>query len=235
MQDAAFATLFPATVVALAQLLRSSAARVDQATIIATDAAAERARLDAVERERSRIDALVHDSVLTTLIVAANAQNEEQQRAAKSSAELALQRLASAGADVSSTQTISVLSFFQALGESILRIDPHCDVSASGATVHPLSPEVVAALTDATAQALSNSLAHAGRRATRKVRLKANEREIKIVVTDDGVGFRPSRVPKNRLGLRISIIDRVEAIGGRVFIDTRIGHGTSIILEWDVR
>jgi signal transduction histidine kinase len=54
-------------------------------------------------------------------------------------------------------------------------------------------------------------------------------------VTDDGVGFRPSRVPKNRLGLRISIIDRVEAIGGRVFIDTRIGQGTSIIMEWDVR
>ena len=78
-------------------------------------------------------------------------------------------------------------------------------------------------------------LAHAGRKATRKVRLKANDREIKIVVTDDGVGFRPSRVPKNRLGLRISIIDRVEAIGGRVFIDTRIGQGTSIILEWDVR
>ena len=235
VQETAFAALFPATVVALAQLLRSSAARVDQATIIATDAAAERARLDAVERERSRIDALVHDSVLTTLIVAANAQNEEQQKAAKLSAELALNRLATAGADVSSNQTISVLSFFQALGESILRIDPRCDVSASGATAHPLSPEVVAALTDATAQALSDSLTHAGRKATRKVRLKANEREIKIVVTDDGVGFRPSRVPKNRLGLRISIIDRVEAIGGRVFIDTRIGQGTSIILEWDVR
>jgi len=78
-------------------------------------------------------------------------------------------------------------------------------------------------------------LAHAGRNATRKVRLRASEREIKIVVTDDGVGFRPSRVPKNRLGLRISIIDRVEAIGGRVFIDSRIGQGTSIILEWDVR
>jgi len=128
-----------------------------------------------------------------------------------------------------------VLSFFQARGESVLRIDPRCDVAASGATAHPLPAEVVAALTDATAQALSNSLAHAGRKATRKVRLKATEREIKIVVADDGVGFRPSRVAKNRLGLRISIIDRVEAIGGRVFIDSRIGQGTSIILEWDVR
>ncbi len=235
LQEAAFATLFPATVVALAQLLRASAARVDEATVIATDAAAERARLDAVERERSRIDALVHDSVLTTLIVAANAQNEQEQQAARISAEHALNRLASAQLDVSSSEAISVLSFFQALGESVLRIDPRCDVAASGATAHPLPAEVVAALTDATAQAISNSLAHAGRKATRKVRLKATEREIKIVVADDGVGFRPSRVAKNRLGLRISIIDRVEAIGGRVFIDSRIGQGTSIILEWDVR
>jgi signal transduction histidine kinase len=235
LQEAAFATLFPATVVALAQLLRSSAARVDQATILATDAAAERSRLDAVERERSRIDALVHDSVLTTLIVAANAQTEEQQQAAKRSAELAIKRLEAAAVDDSKSEAISVLSFFQALGESILRIDPRCEVSATGATAKPLAPEVVAALTDATAQALSNSLAHAGRKATRKVRLKASEREIKIVVTDDGVGFRPSRVPKNRLGLRISIIERVEAIGGRVYIDSRIGQGTSIIMEWDVR
>ncbi|MFM5952009.1 MAG: sensor histidine kinase, partial [Micrococcales bacterium] len=146
-----------------------------------------------------------------------------------------LKRLEEAAIEDSKSEAISVLSFFQALVESILRIDPRCDVSASGATAKALPPDVAVALTDATAQALSNSLAHAGRNASRKVRLKASEREIKIVVTDDGVGFRPSRVPKNRLGLRISIIDRVESIGGRVFIDSRIGQGTSIILEWDVR
>jgi signal transduction histidine kinase len=41
-----------------------------------------------------------------------------------------------------------------------------------------------------------------------------------------------SRVPKNRLGIRVSIIERVELAGGRVFIDSRPGDGANIILEW---
>jgi len=235
LQDVTYATLFPASIVALVQLLRASAARVDQATVLATAAAAERARLDAAERERSRIDALVHDSVLTTLIVAANATSEDQAAAAKESASLAIAKLVQAGEDHQNQEAISVVSFFQALGDAIVRIDPFCDVSASGASAKILAPEVVAALTDATAQALSNSLAHAGRKAKRKVRLRASERQIKIVVNDDGVGFRPSRVAKNRLGLRVSINERIEAIGVRVFIDSKIGQGTSIILEMEIK
>jgi signal transduction histidine kinase len=41
-----------------------------------------------------------------------------------------------------------------------------------------------------------------------------------------------SRVPKNRLGIRVSIIERVELAGGHVFIDSRPAEGTNIILEW---
>jgi signal transduction histidine kinase len=55
---------------------------------------------------------------------------------------------------------------------------------------------------------------------------------LKIVIFDTGRGFRVSRIPASRLGLRLSIIDRVEKVGGRVFIDTKPGHGTNIILEW---
>jgi signal transduction histidine kinase len=34
------------------------------------------------------------------------------------------------------------------------------------------------------------------------------------------------------LGLRLSIIERVESVGGKVFIDTKPGGGTSIVMEW---
>jgi len=64
------------------------------------------------------------------------------------------------------------------------------------------------------------------------LRLKATAQELKIVVKDDGLGFWVSRVPKNRLGLRLSIIERVESVGGKVFIDTKPGGGTSIVMEW---
>ena len=126
----------------------------------------------------------------------------------------------------------AVISFFQALGELVQRHDPRIEVSVSGADGRQLDAELVAALTDATSQAVTNSMQHAGRSARRLVRLKATAREIKIVIKDDGVGFWPSRVPKNRLGLRMSIIDRVEAVGGRVFIDSKPGNGASIVLEW---
>ena len=39
-------------------------------------------------------------------------------------------------------------------------------------------------------------------------------------------------MPKNRLGLRLSIIGRVQAVGGKVFIDSKIGVGTNVIIEW---
>lgn len=232
LQDASYILLFPATMIGLAHLLRSSANKVDLASEAATAAAVERARVDARERERSRIDALVHDSVLTTLLVAANARGENQILAARDSAQSAIARLRAAASDATETDTISVLSFFQALLELLQRQDPKLESSVSGADGRQLTPEVVAALTDATAQAVTNSMQHAGRSATRFVRLKATSREIKIVVKDDGVGFWPSRVPKNRLGLRMSIIERVESVGGRVFIDSKPGNGASIVMEW---
>jgi signal transduction histidine kinase len=89
-----------------------------------------------------------------------------------------------------------------------------------------------AAFTDATAQAITNSIQHAGGKASRLLRLKASAKEVKIVVKDDGIGFWASRVPKARLGLRLSIIERVESVGGSVHIDSKPGHGTSIVMEW---
>ena len=232
LEDAAYVTLFPATIVGMAQLLRSAALRVDIAVEDAAAAAAERARIDAVERERSRIDALVHDSVLTTFLLAAKAANGEQQALAKASAQDALIKLAEAQLE-DPGESVSVTSFAKALAESVRRQDANIEIDVSGGSSLLINAEEAAALADATAQALTNSLQHAPLMAKRLFRLKINDREIKIVVRDDGPGFRPARIPKNRLGLRVSIIDRVEAIGGRVFIETAPGEGTTIVLEWE--
>lgn len=94
-------------------------------------------------------------------------------------------------------------------------------------------PEAVAtALSEAMLQAIANSQHHAGAGANRELHLKGHKNGLKIVIKDDGRGFRMSRVPKNRLGIRVSIVERVESVGGRAFIDSRPGAGTNIILEW---
>ena len=53
-----------------------------------------------------------------------------------------------------------------------------------------------------------------------------------IEITDTGVGFDPAAVPEERLGLRISIRERVTSAGGTVKVRTGVGRGTTITLEW---
>jgi signal transduction histidine kinase len=64
--------------------------------------------------------------------------------------------------------------------------------------------------------------------------LKSGKRGVKLVISDDGLGFRPSRVPDQSLGFRFVIIKRVESVGGKVRIDSSPSNGTQIILEWEV-
>jgi len=233
IQDGIYIVTFSAAIAVLVTLVRQAAERVDAANQAAVEAAAERARVDALERERLRLDALVHDSVLTTLLLAANAKTDEQAQLAKESADAAIARIESAAIELEAAdERITVNSFFDALSAAVTRQDPIAEVVSSGANLRLIPAEVAVALTEATVQAMANSIQHAGRRARRMVRLKVESKGIKIVVKDDGVGFRPGRVPRSRLGLRVSIIGRVESVGGRVFIESRIGAGTTIVFEW---
>ena len=231
LEDAAYVTLFPAALVSLIHLLRSAAFNVDLAVEAASVAAAERARVDAIERERSRIDALVHDSVLTTFLVASSATEQQTYESAKKSAQDALQKLQAAAADEIGDE-VSASTFAKALAEAVRRQDANIEIDVTGASANLLPSEVTSALADATAQAISNSQQHAGLMTKRLFRMKVSDRELKIVIRDDGPGFRPSRIPKTRLGLRVSIIARVEAVGGQVFIETAPRQGTTIVLEW---
>jgi signal transduction histidine kinase len=236
LQDAIYTFLFSAAMSTLVVLFRNAARNVDLENQRATLASAERARVDAVERERARIDALVHDKVLTALLVASKGKTEEEAQAAALMASEAIVALSdSVSAFETEAQKASINSLFMALTEAIKRLSSEINVQAEGASDQPVPSDVAFALTEATIQAVNNSLLHAGTAATRGVRLKANERVIKIVIFDTGRGFRPARVPKNRLGLRLSIIDRIENVGGRVFIDSKPGSGTNIILEWDIK
>lgn len=235
LQDALYIGLFSAAITVLIQFTRSSANKVDVASQVATDIATERAGRDAMETERARVDALVHDSVLTTLLVAANAKTQGEEVSAAKLADDALRRLEEARTPGSSESETSAASFIEALATAVERLEGEFSISRSVIGNVDVPGQAASALTEATLQAAANSLQHAGANASRELHLKATAKGIKIVVKDDGRGFRPSRVPKNRLGIRLSIRSRMELIGGKTFVDSAPGAGTTVILEWNAQ
>lgn len=229
--DGFYTALFPGTVVGLVWLLREAAFKVDRAGDEARNSEVERVTLEALSRERARLDRLLYSSVFGAIKLAASAKDKgDYQDAVKASAE-GLELIASAK-DHRPTE-ISLISFFESLEKLARRVDPKCQISVSGASDLTISGEVASAISDATIQALTNSLQHAGSKAQRSVHLKGTRNGVKVVIKDNGIGFRPSRVPRHSLGLRLVIFKSIESIGGQVRIDSKPGNGAAVILEWD--
>jgi signal transduction histidine kinase len=231
IQDTLLTFLFASLLGSLILVTRYEASKVDEASALAIEAASQQARVEAEVREKARLDALVHDKVLTTLILAAKSQTPAEQSAAANMAVLAITKLNESQRDLSAG-SISGASFL-ATSEKVA-LGQASDLEISSSDLGPLEiPEAVAsALTEAMLQALVNSQQHAGAVSSRELHLKVSQGGVKVVIKDDGRGFRMSRVPKNRLGVRASIIKRMELVGGRAFIDSRPGAGATIILEW---
>jgi signal transduction histidine kinase len=231
LQDTLLTFLFAALLGSLVLVTRYEASKVDEASTRKIAAATEQARAEAEVREKSRLDALVHDKVLTTLLMASKAQTAEEQQSAAKLAIAAITALNSVP-DSNRVGSVTASNFFAALEKIAQNQDASLEVSTGEVENLSIPEEVAAALTEATLQAIANSQQHAGDKASRSLVLKGHKGGVKIVIKDDGRGFRMSRVPKNRLGVRISIIERVELVGGRAFIDSRPGDGANIILEW---
>jgi signal transduction histidine kinase len=231
VQDTLLTFLFAAVLGSLILVTRYEAAKVDLAAERKLAAAADQARIEAAMREKARLDALVHDKVLTTLLLASKASTPQEREAAAGLAITAITALNSVP-NPSSEANINGSSLFAALEKIALSQLGELNVTRSEIDTVWVPEEVATALSEAMLQAITNSQLHAGSNAKREVHFKGHKNGLKIVIKDDGRGFRMSRVPKNRLGIRVSIVERLESVGGRAFIDSRPGAGTNIILEW---
>jgi signal transduction histidine kinase/phage shock protein PspC (stress-responsive transcriptional regulator) len=97
----------------------------------------------------------------------------------------------------------------------------------------PLDPDVIA-LVRAAREAMVNAAKHA--RVDRiDVYAEARERSAEVFVRDRGVGFDPESIAEDRMGVRGSIIDRIERHGGTATIRSSPGHGTEVALSVPVR
>jgi signal transduction histidine kinase len=232
IQDSLHLFILAAIATVMAAAVRWQAAKTDFANQDLIASGVKSAQSQAVELEQSRLDALVHDSVLTTLLVASKAQTPHEISLARVSATEALRKLDSDSASAEISSAITQVSFFEALRNRIREVYPSFEVSLQQ-TNNSLLPELVSeALTEATLQAVDNSTKHAGGTARKSVSLQSQGKGLKIVISDTGKGFRPSKIPKDRLGIQLSIIGRVKAAGGRVFIRSEPRKGTDVVLEW---
>jgi signal transduction histidine kinase len=232
IENSVYSFLLTLTIVVMVATLRWEAGKVDSANQLAIDTAVESARVEALNNERARLDALVHDSVLTTLLVAAQADGPEQIRSASKSARDTMIKLEAVDNPQDLISPIAVASFFAALETSCLESYPSFEVTVSKIPDLSISSEVARALSEATFQAADNSLKHAESATKRSIRIRGQKSGLKIVISDNGRGFRPAQIPRNRIGIRSSIIGRVEAVGGKVFLDSNPGRGTNVVLTW---
>ena len=218
-----------ATIGALTWLLRlaetsdaSGAQQRAQAVELAAHQASTRAQHEA--------NSFIHDHILSALIAVANGLPDRA--ALRDSARQALDSL-SAGMAVVSPVTARTLLNDVAGRVGVMAGDIRTDVVL--AREHEIPPEVAQAITEATLEAVRNSLRHAGSDdapVTRRVTLTSDACGISIEVSDNGCGFDPAVAGRGRHGVSGSIIARMQDVGGRATVDSVPGEGACVTLRW---
>ena len=96
-----------------------------------------------------------------------------------------------------------------------------------------LPAHVADALYTAALEAMRNSARHAGPSRVRSLEISRAPRLVEISIVDHGAGFLLRNVPEDRLGVRQSILARVDELdGGAAHIASTPGSGTTVRLRW---
>jgi signal transduction histidine kinase len=193
-------------------------------------------RLALEENLRLRVTAMVHDTLLNDLSLVMNGPDDLDSRtverlradvATLTSPEWIRESLEVAVVDDQDAelrnQLALLISDLQWRGLTV-------HITGGGAGIYRLAPKVATALVDAIRACLENVLKHSGS-SVAEIDLAYSPTDITVIVTDQGIGFDPAAIADDRLGLRLSVIDRVESVGGTVRVWSSEGAGTSIVLR----
>lgn len=230
IQDALHTLLFTAVFTSLALAIRRAGRELDQTSNHAAAETRALATAEARVRERGRIEALLHDKVLVALLASARRLDH-----AADSARDALARLDEFEHREldESTAPIDAREWLWRTQAATTHLDPTARFSYEERGAPSIPADVAEAILEASAEALRNSIIHAGA-ATRAVHVRLDASHVEVTVIDDGRGFDVGAVDEARLGVRISIIDRMRNLtGGRAVVVSRPGQGTRAIVGWD--
>ena len=190
----------------------------------------------AADEERRRIERDLHDGAqqrmvaLATMLSLAEARfKTDPERAAelvsraRVEAELAVKELRDLARGIHPA-VLSDLGLAAALDALAARAP--VPVQVSGVPSAPLPAAVEAAAYFVTAEALTNVAKYA-RASECSVCLTLEDSRLRVEVRDDGVGGADPSTGSGLLGLR----DRVEALDGRLEVDSPPGAGTTVVVE----
>ena len=174
--------------------------------------------------ERAEMAAHLHDSVLQTLsLIQRSSEPDEMSmlaRAQERELRSWLYGAGPAGGD----------RLGAALGAAASRIEADHRVPIEVVTTgdDPEMTEPLQALVQAAGEAMTNAAKHSGA-AQISVYAEAGEQGVEVWVSDQGSGFDPDDIPKERLGIRESIVARMGRAGGTAEISST-DEGTEVHL-----
>jgi signal transduction histidine kinase len=203
---------------------------------------AHRAERQASEREAQRRQGarLLHDTVLATLTLLAHsgvgvAPEAMRQQAGDDARLLRQLRLGatpspqSSGAYTLEPVEETVLgTTLQSVQQRFGRIG--LEVSWHGTGQLLLPSDVLDAFLLALAECLENVRRHSGVTEA-DVTITEDEKTVRAMVTDAGVGFIIDDIDSARLGLKESVVGRLREVGGKAKLFSSPGSGTTVVIE----
>jgi two-component sensor histidine kinase len=231
--DGAGSFVFVVILMAAAVAIIRAADRLDLASAQARAQAARTAESRTREREETRINAMVHDDIMSVLLTASR---DHPPQTLRDQARVALASIEALETHDATAREYTVKETVVSLLEVISRVAPSTEITHSEDDGIGVPADVMTALSDALAEALRNSVRHAGLDGTdvpRRVDIDAHERGISVIMRDEGRGFNTRAVASRRLGIRLSILERMGMVlGGSADVQSRPGEGTMVSLSW---
>jgi signal transduction histidine kinase len=233
--ETVYAIILGGAIMIIVTMLRQAASSVDNAQATALDRYSHAVRQHATEVERVQVDSIVHDSVLTTFISAARAYTPEAKHLAATMAGNAIGHLRDAAAASPDDGTMVRLTALRdRITDAATELATPFEFRMRSVGTRSIPVQAAEAIYSAAVQAMVNSLQHAGQDGvTRWVAIRGVQQGgIEVVIGDTGAGFVFVDVPGERLGVRVSIVERIANAGGRAVIQSAPGEGTLITIRW---
>ncbi len=234
LQDALLIVVQPAVILLILHQLRGQMARLD-AVLAAhhaetADAAVDQALMD----ERRRLDAVVHDEIMTTLVAGAHRTPPDPSVAEQ--ARFALDWLRQEAPDEDESAVVSAERLVRLIKDAAAGVCPRAEVLGEIPAAAVTVPQpVVRALMRATREAALNAERHSQAEHVQvlvTVESSARRVTVRVSIADDGAGFVPDAVSPQRLGLRVAVGERMQTVGGRSEVVAAPRRGTTVRLLW---
>ncbi|WP_062077347.1 sensor histidine kinase [Demequina globuliformis] len=229
--DGCGAVIFCSILTGMALAVVESGDTLDAASSKARRVAARRSMERGRARELTRINAIVHDDVMSVLLAASRVGATAAVKEQAARAQVAIASLTEA--PDTTHRTYEGAEFVAAVrglpADAGVTAQVHDSIGPSAV----LPGAAVAALTEAASEALRNCAQHAGPQATIQLDVEVSATGASITIHDDGPGFDPQDVDPRRLGIAVSIAERMHSVrGGSSMITSRPGEGTSVTVSW---